>query len=71
MSFAIYLIHRMVIGVFDVVFNINVITQILAVFVVIGICYVALFLCRWLIKIMKLERLLNPLFGFRTVAIKK
>lgn len=71
MSFTIYLIHMMIIGVFDVVFNINVITQILAVFVVIGICYVALFVCRWLIKIMKLECLLNPLFGFRTVAIKK
>lgn len=71
MSFTIYLIHMMVIGVFDSVFNVNVITQILAVFIVICICYVSLSICRWLIKKVKIERLVNPLFGFRNVAIKK
>lgn len=71
MSFAIYLIHMMVIGVFDVVFNLNLITQILAVFIVIGISYGALLVCRWLIKTIKLDRVLNPFFGFRAIKIKK
>lgn len=71
MSFAVYLIYMMVIGVFDSAYDLNLITQILAVFVVIGISYVALLLCRWLIKTIKIDRVFYPLFGFRNVKIKE
>ena len=66
LSFTIYLVHMMVIGVFDRLYNIHPITQAMSVFIVIGICYGALFVARWAIRFVKLEKYLYPLFGFRT-----
>ena len=66
LSFTIYLMHMMVIGVFDRLYNIHPITQAMSVFIVIGICYGALFVARWAIRFVKLEKYLYPLFGFRT-----
>ena len=71
LSFAIYLIHMMVIGVFDRLYNIHLVTQIFAVFIVIAISYVALFVVRWVIKLVRLEKYLYPLFGFRDRKMEK
>lgn len=71
MSFTIYLIHMMVIGVFDRVYNLHFILQAVATFIVIGICYIILFVGRYLIKLIKLEKYLYPLFGFRNRQIGK
>lgn len=71
LSFTVYLIHLMVIGVFDFVFNLHFITQILATGIIIVICYVGLAFVRWLIKIVKLEKIGYPLFGFRERELEK
>ena len=55
----------MVIGVFDFIFNVHFITQILASGIVIGVCYASLWLARYLMKLLKLEKIGYPLFGFR------
>ena len=65
LSFTIYLVHMMVIGVFDRLYNIHPITQAMAVFIIIGISYIALSIARWAIRFVKLEKYLFPLFGFR------
>ena len=65
LSFTIYLVHMMVIGVFDRVYNLHFVLQAMSSFIVIGICYGVLFVGRWLIKLIKLEKYLYPLFGFR------
>ena len=70
LSFTIYLTHMMVIGVFDRLYNIHFITQALSVFIIIAICYVGLFMLRWLFNLVKLEKYFYPLFGFRTRRIE-
>ena len=66
LSFTVYLVHMMVIGVFDRLYNIHPITQSMAVLIIIGICYGVLVAARWVIKLIKLEKYLFPLLGFRT-----
>ena len=65
LSFTVYLVHMMVIGIFDRVYNLHFILQAISVFIIIGICYIILFVGRWLIKLIKLDKYLYPLFGFR------
>ena len=71
LSFTIYLIHMMVIGIFDRLYNLNFVLQAAAVFIIIGICYGILFVGRCIIKLIKLEKHLYPLFGFRNRTIEK
>lgn len=66
LSFTIYLVHMMVIGIFDKVYNLHVILQAVAVFIIIAITYGILAVGRWLIKLVKLDKYLYPLLGFRT-----
>ncbi|MBQ7384675.1 MAG: oligosaccharide flippase family protein [Clostridia bacterium] len=65
-SFAIYLIHMAVIGVSGRIINIHPITQIFSSVFIILVCHFALELCRFVIKKLKAEKYLNPLFGFRS-----
>ena len=65
LSFTIYLVHMMVIGVFDRVYNLHFILQAVSVFIIIGICYGVLFVGRWLIKLIKLDKYL-----FRYLALE-
>lgn len=71
LSFTVYLIHMMVIGIFDKVYNLHFVLQAIAVFIVIGICYGILFVGRWIIRLIKLEKYLYPLFGFRNRKLDK
>lgn len=64
-SFAIYLIHMVLIGVMDRVYNIHTITQIISSLLVIAVAHIGLQICRFIIKKIKAEKFLNPLFGFR------
>ena len=51
-------------------YNIHPVTQAMSVFIIIGICYGVLWVARWFIKLIKLEKYLFSLFGFRTRRIE-
>ncbi len=48
------------------IYNINIVLQILSVFIVIFVAHFALEICRFLILKIKAEKVLNILFGFRS-----
>ena len=64
-SFTIYLIHMMIIGVFDKIYNMHIVLQIFSSAIVILVCYLLLFVARWFIKLLKAEKYLYPVLGFR------
>lgn len=70
-SFAVYLIHMVLIGMFDFVYNLTFVTQLFSNILIIAISVIGLEIGRFIIKVIKLERILNPLFGFRTRKITK
>lgn len=64
-SFTIYLIHMIVIGIVDKIYNLHFAISIFATPIVIIVCFVGCLLVKHLIKLIKGEKWLYPLFGFR------
>lgn len=71
MSFSIYLIHMMAVGILDIVYNIHFTLQAVASIIVIAFCYAILCFARFLIKLIRCEKYFNPLFGFRERKLEK
>lgn len=65
-SFSIYLIHIVVNGIINNLYNISLITQLVSTFLVIAVCFVGFEIARVIIKWLKWQKLLYPLLGFRT-----
>ena len=64
-SFAIYLIHMVLIGIMDRIYNVHILTQIISALLVVAVAHIGLEVCRFLINKAKAEKFLNPIFGFR------
>lgn len=64
-SFTIYLIHFMAIGLLDRIYGISPITELFSCVFVIGFCVLLLSVASYLMRLLKLERIGNPLLGFR------
>ena len=64
-SFTVYLIHMMAIGVLDRIYNLHYVIQPFSTAIVIGACYVGIIALRWFAKLIKIDKVVYPLFGFR------
>ncbi len=64
-SFSVYLIHFMVIGVMDRIYNLFVPLQVVANILVVAVSVLAVYLCLLIAKIIKLDKIASMLFGVR------
>lgn len=64
-SFSVYLVHFMVIGVFDRIYNLLLPLQVIANLIVIAISALILYACLFIAKIIKLEKLTSLFFGVK------
>jgi membrane-bound acyltransferase YfiQ involved in biofilm formation len=64
-SFSIYLVHMVVIGLIDRVYNLHFVISIFSTAMVILICYIVFLFARWFAKLIKADKIILPILGIR------